>query len=328
MRLLMILSLIALIIASLFIGEIAYGEIIEGALRRLTKKSVEWNALLDERVPRVIVIFSTGSSLAVSGAVMQSLFQNPLASPMVLGLSSGSSLFATIIFLLSWHILYPFSLPIASFIGCLSTLVFVYLLARKDGITTTHSLILSGIAFSTVLLALQSALLYAFRDHWELIQTFSEWEGGSSSDKTWSHVHLQLPPTIVGLYGSLWYRTELNLLSLGELEATSLGVEVSAVRWRLFLCVSLLTGAAIAAMGAIAFFGLILPHILRNLCRADHRILIPYCIFFGGATLLLFDLFLRAFFIQSLSISTISAIVGGIFFTSLLWRENRAEGYA
>lgn len=311
--------------ATIYLGETPWSEVWRGALDRLQGQSTQWNPLLDERLPRLIIIMCTGASLAVSGAVMQSLFQNPLASPMLLGLASGGSLLVVLIFIMGWHLSHPFTLPVAAVVGCLATLLIVYNLSRQNGIANMNYLILSGIALSTVLVAVQGAIMYAFRDHWELVQTFTEWEAGSSTDRSWSHVHLQLPLTLLGLYGCYRYRTEINLMALGEEEATNLGVEVAKVRWRLFLCVSLLTGGAIAAMGIIAFFGLVLPHVLRSLHGPDNRILIPFCMMLGGPALLLFDIFLRSFSIHELSIGSISALLGGLFFLVLLLRQQRRE---
>jgi len=211
----------------------------------------DWNPLLHERLPRLIVIFCTGASHAVAGAVMQALFQNPLATPYVLGTSIGGSLAVFLVFLFGIHLTHPFVLAIAAFFGCLITLLVVYLLTIGRQTEKNYYLILTGLAVSTFLLAIQGALVYVFRDHWSFIQTWMEWEAGSTVDRTWAHVHQQFPLTVVGLYGCWMYRQELNLLSLGDEEALMLGVEVEKVRFRLFLCVSLLTAGSLAGCGSI-----------------------------------------------------------------------------
>lgn len=316
---------IACCLGTLLVGETPWSDLWPGVVKRLSGTSQEWTPLLDERLPRLIVIFCTGASLAVAGAVMQALFQNPLASPMVLGLTSGGSLLVVIIFVLGWHQAHPFVISIAAFSGCLVTLLIVYNLAKHNGTANMNTFILSGIAVSTVLIALQGAIMYACRDRWELVQTCTEWQAGSTTDRSWHHVNLQLPLTIVGLIGCWRYRNELNLMALGEDEATNLGVEVSTVRWRLFLCVSLLTGGAIAAMGIIAFFGLVLPHLLRGLFGADNRTLIPLCIAVSCPTLASFDLVLRVFGLHEFSIGSISTLLGGTFFLVLLFGYQRRE---
>jgi iron complex transport system permease protein len=258
---------------------------------------------------------------------MQSLFQNPLASPSVLGITVGGCLLVVPIFILQWHIDYPFAVPLSAFIGSFFTLLLVYGLARRDGQVHMTRLILTGIAISTLFLSIQCAILYSLRDNWQLIQLVTEWEAGSTADRNWRHVHMQLPLTLVGLWGCWHYRREVNILSLGQEEALNLGVDVSKVRWRLFLCVALLTGGAIAALGIIAFLGLVMPHLIRRLQGYDTTHLIPLCMLGGAIALASTDIILRFFQIHFLSIGNVSAIIGGIFFLSLLLGK-RDEAHA
>jgi iron complex transport system permease protein len=317
-------------ILTLTMGDTPWPVVWQGAVARLTGESSQWNPLLDERLPRLIVVLCTGSSLAVSGAVMQALFQNPLASPSVLGISCGGSLMVVLVFIFGWHLEYPYAVPLAAVGGSLLALLLIFFLARNNQGAPLTTLILTGIALSTLLIAIQGALMYALRDHWHLIQTLTEWEAGSTTDRSWKHVHMQLPLTIVGLAGCWLYRYEIDILALGEEEATNLGVEVEKVRWRLFLCVSLLTGGAIAAVGIIAFFGLVLPHVVRRLQGPNSRQLIPLCIISGSIALAAMDLLLRMFSIHSFSIGNVSAILGGLFFMILLFgsRQKHQENYS
>ena len=132
------------------------------------------------------------------------------------------------------------------------------------------------------------------------VQTLTEWEAGTTADRGWYHVHMQLPLTLVGLWGCCCYRREIDILALGDEEAHNLGVDVATVRWRLFLCVALLTGGALAAIGIIAFFGLVLPHLLRRLVGPSNRLLIPLSIIGGAFTLTALDLLLRLLSIHTL----------------------------
>lgn len=311
----------------LYLGEIPFDAVIEDLRNRFDGTSYGWNPLLDERLPRLIVILCTGASLAVSGAVMQSLFQNPLASPSVLGISVGGCLLVVPIFILKWHIDYPFAVPLSAFGGSLFTLLLVYGLSKRNGHVHMGRLILTGIAISTLFLSIQCAILYALRDNWQLIQLVTEWEAGSTADRSWKHVHMQLPLTLAGLYGCWHYRREVNILGLGQEEALNLGVDVPKVRWRLFLCVALLTGGAIAALGIIAFLGLIMPHLIRKLTGHGTSHLIPLCMLGGAISLALTDILLRYFQIHFLSIGNVSAIIGGIFFLCLLLGK-KEERYA
>lgn len=304
-------------------GDVPWSVVQEGVVLRLKGISTQWNPLLDERLPRLIVLLAAGASLAVSGAVMQALFQNPLASPSILGISCGGSLLVVLIYAFEFHLNHPYMVAIAAVIGCFLTLLIVYSISFFSGSKQMSNLILAGIAVSTLIIAIQGALLYSLRDHWRLIQTVTEWEAGSSLDRTWEHVHLQLPLTLTGLFGALYYRKEVDLLALGDEEALNLGVEVEKVRWRLFISVALLTGGAIAGIGMIAFFGLLLPHVLRKWTGPSNQTLIPCCLLGGGPILLGLDLALRFFKIQMFTIGNISAILGGLFFFILLLKQNR-----
>lgn len=323
----LIFFLLVASLATLLTGETPIESLWRGVLDRFWGNGT-YNPLLDERIPRLIVIICTGASLAVSGAVMQAIFQNPLASPSVLGISCGGSLTVTLVFVFGWHAIHPYTIPFASFSGSLITLVGVYLIAKRCNEAGTTSLILTGIALSTLLLAIQGAITYALRDQWQLIQTITEWEAGTTTDRSWTHVHMQLPLTIVGLLVALYYRKELDILAFGDEEAKNLGVEVTVIRWRLFLSVALLTGGAIASVGIIGFFGLVLPHVIRQLHGPSNKELIPLSILGGAVMLLSLDLLLRLTHIHAFSIGNVSAIFGGLFFLVLLLRGKKREGYA
>lgn len=318
-RLCILLAVIS--IAILMGGQTPFPEVWSGAVERIFGGGTKWNALLDERLPRLIVLLASGAALSVSGATMQSLFQNPLASPGILGLTSGGSLFVTFLFVSGLHAGLPLLIPAASIGGSLATLIVVYSIAKRKGEASVHSLVLTGIAISTVLIALQSALFYSYRADWGLIQVLTEWQAGSTYNRNWTHVNIQLPITLVGLFVALHYRNELNLLALGEDEANNLGVEVPKIRWRLFLAIALLSGGALASVGTIAFFGLVIPHIARAMTGPNYKTLIPYSLALGALSLPALDLLLRSFSLYAITIGNISAIVGGCFFFFLLLRK-------
>jgi len=326
---LMMIALFALTAgATLCWGQVEWHDVWAEALDRLLGRSSAWNALLDERLPRLIVLACSGASLAVSGAIMQSLFHNPLASPGVLGITSGGGLFVLLVFLSGLYTTMPLAIPLAAVVGSFLTLLFVVGLSKAGGPHHTTHLILIGIAISTILLALQGALIYCFRNNWTFVQIVTEWQAGSTYNRNWNHVHMQLPLTLVGLCGAFIYRHEMNLLALGDEEAVSLGVDVVPVRWRLFLCATLLSGGALAATGSIAFFGLVLPHLVRLIEGPNHRTLIPLCVLFGGTLLPTLDIGMRVFHLHFLTIGNISGVIGGIFFFTLLTQSHLRRGYA
>lgn len=327
LSLILAVLLVPLSLYSLYFGDIPWNFVLEGLEKRFSESSSQWNPLLDERIPRLIVIISTGASLALSGLVMQALFQNPLASPSILGISCGGSLLVLIVFATDWHLYHPYAVPIAAVAGSFTTLMAVYFFSHLRRDQLIPNLILTGISISTLLIAIQGVILYALRDNWRLMQTITEWEVGSTVDKTWQHVHMQLPLTLVGTALAYYYRKELDILALGDEEALNLGVDVKKVRFRLFTSVALLTGGALAGVGIIAFFGLVLPHLTRKLIGPLNSDLVPVNIIGGAFSLLAMDMLLRFFHIQSFSIGNISAILGGIFFLFLLF-GNRSRSYA
>jgi iron complex transport system permease protein len=226
-----------------------------------------------------------------------------------------------IVFVNEWQYSYPYAIPLAAILGSLLTLLLVFILSQRMYDMQLHHLILTGIAISTLLIAVQGVIMYALRDRWQLLQILTEWEAGTTQDRSWQHVHMQLPLTLVGLAGCWKYRYEMDILTLGIEEAKNLGVDVQTVRWHLFFSVSLLVGGALAAVGVIAFFGLVLPHLLRSLFGPSNTRLIPLCILAGAGAFSMMDVVLRILDIQTFTIGNMSAILGGIFFVTLLLRS-------
>lgn len=316
-----VLVLGIIIVATCMTGDIPWNTLWQDARLRFTGESIKWNALLDERIPRLLILLLCGAALATAGAVMQSLFQSPLASPSVLGVSAGGSLFVIAVLAFKLHLVFPIIWPLAAVLGCLMTLLMVYWLAMHRGQMQVPLLILSGVAISTLLLTFQSVLIYLLRDQWQLVMTIREWEVGSTLNRSWKQFHLMAPLIVVGLYGCWYYRNELDLMSLGDEEAENMGVDVKTVRWRLFLCIALLTGGVIASLGIIAFFGLVLPNLLRLVHGPRNNLLIRECIIFGSIALAGMDLGLRLLDIQWMTIGNVSAIIGGLFFVGLLFKN-------
>ncbi len=313
---------------TLYVGEMPFPEALSDLWLRLLGTDSKWNPILDERLPRLIVLICSGGSLAVSGAIMQSLFHNPLASPGVLGITSGGSLAVLFVFLSGLYVAFPLAIPLAAILGSLLTLMLVTALAKMAAPSHSSQLILIGIAISTLFIATHSALLYCFRDHWTFVQMMTEWQAGSTHNRNWDHAHMQAPLTLVGLYFAFTYRKEMNLLALGDEEALSLGVDVGSVKWRLFLAATLLSAGSLAGAGSIAFFGLVLPHLARTLNGPSHETLIPLCCLGGGALLPTLDVAMRLLHLQFLTIGNISGVIGGLFFFALLARTQKKRAYA
>lgn len=277
-------------------------------------------------LPRLLVLWMTGASLACAGAMMQGVFANPLASPTVLGTSSGGSLFILLTLFLSGHLISPLLLPFSGFIGCLFSLSLIYLLAKTLKAESTAFLLLIGIAFSTFIASLQGAILYGLRGNWELIQLLTEWNSGSTSFITWRDFHLQFPLACIGIWGAWKNAEKLNLLSLGEEEALHLGLDVQKTRWIFFILVALLLSGALATIGDVPFLGLIVPHMARLLVGANHKKLLPLSALLGALTLTLLDLFIR-YSPYSIAMNPLAGILGGLAFISLLIHQTYKKQY-
>jgi iron complex transport system permease protein len=269
------------------------------------------------RLPRVITAGMIGFTLGICGAVMQGLFRNPLASPGIVGASSGASLGAVIGIFLGWGSVSPWLLPLGAFLGSFLALVVVYILATRQGRTDVATLLLAGQAISALFSAIV-ALLYHFVDDGVLRQIVY-WLMGDLAGKRWEHVLILSPFMIFGSLILLSFAQELNILMTGDDEARSLGVNVERTKRILLVVVSLMTGAAISISGIIGFVGLIVPHILRTLMGPDHRWLLPASALGGASLLILSDLVSRVAFAPiELRPGIVTSILGVPFLLYLL----------
>ncbi|WP_059358760.1 FecCD family ABC transporter permease [Parachlamydia acanthamoebae] len=317
--LILIVAYLLTIGLTLLYGEIPWHDVWSGVLARWHSKSDAWNPLLDDRLPRLMVLSCTGASLPVAGIVMQAIFRNPLASPSILGLSSGANFCALCVFIMGWKSFSPCILPLAAVSGAFLTLLLVYNLGR---FRTSHAFILAGMAISTLITAGQDFLLQALRNEWELLQTLAEWQSGFSGNANWQHVYMQFPLASLGLMGCWIYRKEIDLFSFGEEHAAALGVDIERTRWHLFICVALLTGSSIAVLGIIPFLGLILPHAMRLLHRPTAKDLIPWSAFGGAFLLVTIDFLLRYFSFPYVTLGNLTGLIGGLFFLYLFLKPS------
>jgi len=291
----------------------------ESSLARGIDDSVRYIAL-HVRLARVLLAVIVGAGLALAGGVYQGVLLNPLADPFTLGVSTGAAFGASIAILLGWGGLtwMGFSLlPAAAFAGALGALYGVYLLGRMDGRLQSTTLVLAGIIVSTFLSAWIS-LLKSLNE--ESVSTIVFWIMGSFSGRTWSHAGLVLPYLIIGGGVILFHARELDLLSLGDIQAQQMGVDVGRVRFRLLLAASLITGAAVAVSGVIGFVGLVVPHLVRLSVGPMHRRLLPLVMLTGGLLVLVADTLARSILPQGeeLPVGVVTAILGGPFFCFLL----------
>lgn len=273
------------------------------------------------RTPRVIVAALVGAALAMAGAQMQGLFQNPLASPDIVGTSSGAALGAVIALAtgLAGHSL--FYLPIFAFVGAFLALFTVYALATRRSHTPVATLLLAGVALNALIGAMISLVITMVWVEYEVAREMIFWLMGGLDSRTWTHVWIALPGILVGGIIALFYTRELDILLMGQETAYSLGIEVEQVKRIILTSTALLTGTAVAVSGVIGFVGLIIPHIVRLSIGPKHRYLVPMSAITGAIFLILADLLARTLHRpQEIRLGILTAAVGAPFFLYLLLR--------
>lgn len=274
------------------------------------------------RLPRVLTGALVGAALAVSGAVLQGLFRNPLASPSVLGVSSGASLGAVIAIFFGLAATNVWALPTGAFTGALLTLFAVYTMATHRGHTPLATLLLAGIAVGAFNTAMGSFLIAIAMQTWEVGRTIIYWTMGGLDGSTWDHVKLISPVLVIGLAVILLHQRELDAMLIGEVHAAATGVDVPRTRILLLIATALLTGAAVAVAGGIGFIGLVVPHIVRLMAGPRHRALLPLSAIVGATILVLADLLIRGLLAEhNIPIGVITAAMGAPFFLFLLLRQ-------
>jgi ABC-type Fe3+-siderophore transport system, permease component len=276
------------------------------------------------RLPRVLLAFFAGGCLAMSGAVCQSILRNPLASPYILGVSSGASLGAGIIIISGTVIplLGAFTLPLTGFVFGFLTVFFVASFSsRIDKSMSNNTIILCGMVFSLFLNALLTLLSAIFSDD---LRRIALWQMGSFAMRGWTYIQLLLPFLIIGAAGIFLYAREMDIMTFDDDQAQSAGVETNGLRKKLLVLCSVLTGAAVALSGVIGFVDLIAPHAARKITGSKHRYLIPMSFILGGSLMVITDLIARTIISPSeLPVGAITALIGAPFFAWVYFRGRR-----
>lgn len=283
------------------------------------EEMIIWNI----RLPRVLLAFCVGSSLALAGAAFQGLLRNPLADPYTIGVSSGASLGAVLVLFFQISIigLGSFSLPVVSILSGFVALLIVFGLVRLSSRSLAiETIILAGIIVSAFIGAVVS-LIISLSDRDSMNQIIY-WLYGSVGMRGWNHVGLIIPFMILGFLILFFHYRELNALALGEEAADHIGVNVKKGKTNILIGASLLTGAAVAVSGSIGFVGLVIPHLIRLVIGPNHRHVLPLSLLVGGAFLVLADLLSRTIIApKELPIGVITALIGAPVFALLLVRE-------
>lgn len=281
-----------------------------------------WQIWLNIRLPRILLAILVGLALAVSGAIMQGLFRNPLADPSLLGISSGAALCVAAFIVLS------FSLPSvllnyghigAAFIGSLLVSIIIFSLNRYSNGNLAR-LLLAGIAINALCMSFIGVLSYISDD--QQLRTFSLWMIGTLASVDWTSLTIAASVILPTCFICLWQGNKLNLLQLGDEDAHYLGLNVERTKFILLFLSALLVGCAVAMSGVIGFIGLVVPHLIRMPLGPDHRWLIPGSAIVGATLLLIADTIARtAVSPAEIPVGLLTGLIGGPYFLWLILRQ-------
>ncbi len=309
-----------LLLAGLVVASLGFGDLPLSPARiwaGLTRSdelaaTVLWNI----RLPRMLVAMAVGAALSASGLVMQAYFRNGLASPGLLGVSSGGAAGAVVAIGIGWATASIMIVPVFAVVGAFAATSAVLILAQRG--SSTERLLLAGVALNALLGAVTSYVLSNFTLSYERNAQIIFWLLGGLEDRSWEHVAVVSPVILTAAL--LWpLGRSMDLLSLGVREAQSLGVDVRSLRRRLLVLSTVMTALATAVAGTVGFVGLIVPHVLRLLVGPEHRRLVPLSLIGGAAFVLACDLVGRA--AGGLRVGIVTSLIGGPFFLWLLRRQ-------
>ena len=295
--------------------ELSSEEIIKAFLRQgdTTNQIIFWEL----RLPRLIASLLVGSALGMSGALLQGMLRNGLASPYLLGISAGSGL--VIVLLISMGLWLSW-IPIAAWSGAIITTLIVYFLAKSGTSISVERLILAGVALSSLFGSIQSMLLLQTEDG--RVQAALTWLIGSLNSRGWNEINLAGPPIVFALIMGLLLSRQLNLLGLGDELSVGLGNSLFRSRCLIGASATLLAASSVSVGGLIGFVGLIVPHAVRFLFGSDYRIVLPFSALLGAFTLSASDLIARSGSIE-IPVGIITSLIGAPIFIFLLYRRQK-----
>ncbi len=271
------------------------------------------------RLPRIIAAVLVGASLAASGAAYQGMFKNPLVSPDILGASAGACFGAALAIFYSFNYT---GIQVLSFIFGLLAVVVTYTISSRIRWDTTLTLVLCGILIGTLFTSGTSLLKY-IADPYDQLPTITYWLLGSLSSISSKDITTAVLPMAAGGIILCLIRWRLNVLSLGDDEASALGIDTKKLKVIVILCSTLMTSAAVSISGMIGWVGLIVPHLARMIVGPDYRVLLPASILIGGTYLLLVDDLARMMASVEIPLGILTSIIGAPFFLYLLMNSRR-----
>lgn len=321
-----VLAVLTVILALSVLASVGVGSVritpmrIVMALFSSDLSSKDYQILYLVRIPRMLAALLTGAALAVSGGILQSVLNNSLASPNIIGINAGSGFFSILASVfLSVPAVY---MPIPAFLGALCTGLFVYMMAAKTG-ASRLSIVLAGIAVGSFLNAGIDAILILFPN---VVSARIDFMIGGFSGVSMGQISFALVFILLGLTGALLLSYDLNILSLGGDMAASLGMNVKLSRFVFIAIATLLAGSAVSIAGLLGFIGLIVPNAARVITGSDNRFLIPVCALMGASFTLLCDLLARVAFAPfEIPVGIILSFLGAPFFLYLIFCQKKGH---
>jgi iron complex transport system permease protein len=273
------------------------------------------SVVIDIRLPRIILTFLVGSSLAVSGNSIQAIFRNPLTDPYILGLSSGAAFGAAVAMAFAF-----IPIQISAFLFGFMAVGLAYFMARKNKSVSAVSLILAGVIVSGIFTALLTIVQF-MSDPFKL-QTIVQWTMGNLHNASWNKLQSSVAPITSGVIVMYIYRWRMNVLALGDDEARSAGINPAKDKMIILIACTLASSAAVAVAGIIGLYGLIVPHMVRMMTGPDNKQAIPLNFLFGGTFLLIIDDFSRTISDFEIPIGVFTILLGAPFFIYLMKKTN------
>lgn len=277
--------------------------------------------ILQVRIPRVIIAAMVGAGLSISGSALQGTFQNPLVSPDLLGVCSGAGFGAALGILLTGG--FGLLTPILSFIFGLCSILLVFFLANTKNQTETLSVVLGGIIISSIFTALIALIKYV-GDTSQTLPAITFWQMGSLSNVSYHDIVIAFVPIMSGIVGLHMLRWKINLLSLGDEDCATLGVNPKTTRWLIILFATLTTVGCVMVSGIIGWIGLVIPHICRKLVGVNHGYLLPVSCVIGAIFMVFVDTVARNITSSEIPIGILTALIGAPFF-SIIYHQGRKE---
>ncbi len=320
---------LVLLFASLFVGRYLISPVttFQVLLSKLFPLESHWSTQVESvifqiRLPRALLAVLVGASLSVSGASFQGMFRNPLVSSDILGVSAGAGFGAVVAISIGGNAL---AIEVAAFVGGLVAVGLAFLISRIYKTTPTLMLVLSGVVVG----AFFSALISLFKfvaDPYEKLPVIVFWLMGSFNARSYSDVLTIVGPMLVGTALLMAVRWRINLLSMGDEQARSMGVNTELLKSIVIVGATLVTSAAVAVSGIIGWVGLVIPHVTRMLVGNDHKVLLPATLSVGAAYMLIIDTMARTITTAEVPLGILTAVVGAPFFAYLLRRTKGSWG--